>query len=87
MSQPPGGSRARSRAQRINRTLNAFEGSAPGGAAPTPSARAQAPTAVKRAEPSAAPQNDQEAMKFLKKSGSSSYDPSVQVNMSHKYES
>ena len=38
-------------------------------------------------EPSAAPQNDQEAMKFLKKSGSSSYDPSVQVNMSHKYES
>jgi len=38
-------------------------------------------------EPSAAPQNDQEAMKFLKKSGSSSYDPSVQVNMSQKYES
>ena len=33
-------------------------------------------------EPSAAPQNDQEAMKFLKKSGSSSYDPSVQVNIS-----
>ena len=50
MSQPPGGSRAPSRAQRINRTLNAFEGSAPGGAAPTPSARAApAPTAVKRA--------------------------------------
>ena len=34
-------------------------------------------------EPSAAPQNDQEAMKFLKKSGSSSYDPSVQVNISN----
>ena len=49
MSQPPGASRARSRAQRINRTLNAFEGSAGGAPAPTPSARAPAPTAVKRA--------------------------------------
>ena len=49
MSQPPGG-RARSRAQRINRTLNAFEDNAGGSApAPTPSARAPAPTAVKRA--------------------------------------
>jgi len=35
-------------------------------------------------EPSAAPQNDQEAMKFLKKSGSSSYDPSVQAEWTNK---